>query len=221
MKEKVQKLFSFFKKNNQRTPRRKQKTRGQSMVEIAIALPLLLLLFSGMVEFGFMLNMYLSLLDATRQSARFYSNLDPFGPDADKSPGHTARPSPDWFFEDCSSMVRVYMDPSLIDPGYKGRRLVLDPSMDDVIITVYGVDVDHHTIQTTGPYKVYSHADSAFTASDIQSRMIAGSPNAGLLVVEVVYSYEQVLGLPWTAFLGEHIMLRAHTIMPLNAAEPN
>jgi len=52
--------------------------RGQSLVEIAIALPVLLILLSGMVEFGFMLNYYLSLLDATREAARLYSNFDPF-----------------------------------------------------------------------------------------------------------------------------------------------
>jgi hypothetical protein len=166
---------------------------------------------------GFILNTYISLLDATRESARFYSNLDPFAPDPDES---LNRPSPDWFFEDSSNMVRANLDPSLVDPSYQGRRLVFDPAMDDVLITIYGIDNTNNSIQTTGPYSVYSHATSAFTEANIQSQMITGSPNAGLLVVEISYSYEQIMGLPWTAFMGDHILLRAHTIMPLNAAEP-
>lgn len=216
MKKLFQKVFSLFKNNNLQAQKRGRKTKGQSMVEIAIALPVLLLLFSGMVEFGFMLNSYLSLLDATRASARFYSNLDPFGPD----PNDSSVSGPNWFFEDASDMVRVFMDPKLTNPGYQGRRFELDPALDDIIITIYSVDNDHNTIVTTGPYRVYSHAASAFTEASIQSKMIAGSPNAGVLLVELIYSYEQVLKLPWMAFMGDPIMLRTHTIMPLNAVEP-
>jgi len=220
MKNLLQKVFSFFKKDALQTKGSRRKTKGQSMVEIAIALPILMLLLSGMVEFGFMLNSYLSLLDATREAARFYSNLNPTGPDADKSVGHIARPAPDWFFEDSSNMVRVSLDPSLVDTGYQGRKFVLDPAMDDIIISFYGVDNVNNTVVTANSYRVYSHGTSAFTSAGIQAKMAAGSPNAGLLVVELIYSYEQVLGLPWTAFLGDHIMLHASTIMPLNAVEP-
>jgi len=35
-------------------------------VEVAIAFPIFIMLFSGVVEFGFIINTYLSLLDATR-----------------------------------------------------------------------------------------------------------------------------------------------------------
>ena len=220
MKKILQKVFSLFKKNSPQTSAGGRKAKGQSMVEIAIALPILLFLFSGMIEFGFILNSYLSLLDATREAARFYSNLDPFGPDVNKS---LARPAPAWFFEDSSNMVRTLLDPSLLDTPttkYEGRKFPLDPALDDVIITIYSVKKTTETIVTTGPSHLHGHATSAFTPSEILAKMITGSPNAGILVVEVSYSYEQILGLPWTDFLGDHVMLRAHTIMPLNAAEP-
>ncbi|HMU93869.1 MAG TPA: pilus assembly protein, partial [Anaerolineales bacterium] len=45
---------------------RKRKTLGQSLIEFAIALPVLVLILTAMMEFGFILNFYLSLLDATR-----------------------------------------------------------------------------------------------------------------------------------------------------------
>ena len=217
MKNLLKILFSFFKKDDLKTKIYRRKPKGQSLVEIALAFPVLIFLFSGMVEFGFMLNYYLSLLDATREAARFYSNYDPFA--ADPVP---ARNSADWFYIDTSDMVRTFLDPSLVRADYEGRSLILDNTMDDVIVTVYGKS-DSGVISwpASGPWHLYNHATSAFSETSIENQMISGSPNAGILVVEVVYSYEQILGLPWTAFLGEHIMLRAHTVMPLNAAEPN
>jgi hypothetical protein len=52
--------------------------RGQSFVELALTLPLLLLLLAGLVEVGFFINRYLDALDLTREAARFASNRDPF-----------------------------------------------------------------------------------------------------------------------------------------------
>ena len=78
MQKVLQRISSFFIKPNPPRKRKGRKTRAQSLVEVAIAFPLLLMLFSGMVEFGFMLNTYLSLLDATRQTARYLANSNPF-----------------------------------------------------------------------------------------------------------------------------------------------
>jgi len=69
-KGKIKKFFSKKEKS--------KKTKGQSLVEITLTFPVLLLLLSGMVEFGFMLNYYLSLTDSSRETARFFSNFDPF-----------------------------------------------------------------------------------------------------------------------------------------------
>jgi Flp pilus assembly protein TadG len=44
--------------------------RAQSLVETALLLPVLLLILSGLIEFGFLLNRYLILLDAVRNVAR-------------------------------------------------------------------------------------------------------------------------------------------------------
>ncbi len=45
------------------------KTQGQSMVELALLFPLLLILLSGVIEFGFILNQYLTVMDAARNAA--------------------------------------------------------------------------------------------------------------------------------------------------------
>lgn len=44
--------------------------RGQSLVEFAILLPLLLLLLMGILEFGIMLNSYLTIHNSAREGAR-------------------------------------------------------------------------------------------------------------------------------------------------------
>jgi Flp pilus assembly protein TadG len=44
--------------------------KGQSLVEFAILLPLLLLLLMGILEFGLMLNAYLSINNSAREGAR-------------------------------------------------------------------------------------------------------------------------------------------------------
>lgn len=45
--------------------------KGQSLVEFSIILPLLLLVVMGIVEFGMMLNSYLTINNAAREGARY------------------------------------------------------------------------------------------------------------------------------------------------------
>lgn len=44
--------------------------KGQALVEFAIILPLLLLIIMGIVEFGMMLNSYLTIRNDSREAAR-------------------------------------------------------------------------------------------------------------------------------------------------------
>jgi hypothetical protein len=206
-------LRKLFQKPIVKTANRPGKTRAQSLVEFAIALPVILLLFSGVIEFGFALNYYLSLLDATRESARFYSNLDPFNTDLTDNMD---------FYANAAAMVRANLDPQVVNPSYQGRRIVLDPNADDVIVTVYsssGGNVVRYP--ASGPYHLYNNHSPIFTNEDIEARLVSGSPNAGILLVEVHYNYHQVLGLPWIqVFVPDPMRLRTYTIFPLSAAEP-
>jgi hypothetical protein len=65
-----------------RISRRTFRRRGQSIVEFAMMAPILLILLSGIFEFGFMFSSYLAIIDSARNSARFssdsaYDNTDP------------------------------------------------------------------------------------------------------------------------------------------------
>lgn len=216
MQRLFQKYISFLNSPKHNPNKRGQKSKGQSLVEFAIAFPIIILLFSGVVEYGFALNYYLSLLDATRYAARWGSaNGDPF-----LSGYNTATNVP--FYQAVTGLVLANLDPTLTNPAYQGRRLPLDPALDDVIITVYGSSGGSVTrFPAEGPYRLYSNSDPIFTEAEVESRLVGGSPNEGILIVEVHYNYHQVLGLPWLApFVPDPLLLRAYTIMPLSPAEP-
>src|SRR3990172_7392481 len=50
---------------------------GQSLVEFTVMLPVLLIMLSGLVEYGILLNYYLDVIDAARDAARFAADGDP------------------------------------------------------------------------------------------------------------------------------------------------
>ncbi len=50
-----------------------KKDDGQAMVELALILPVLLLIIMGIFEFGFMFNNYLTLSNVSREAARYAS----------------------------------------------------------------------------------------------------------------------------------------------------
>jgi hypothetical protein len=216
MKKAVQRFFSLFTKN--KPPR---KSRAQSLVEVAIAFPILIMLFGGVVEFGFILNFYLSLLDATRDSARYWSQDDPFLADG-------VTDDDDFYYQTAYDVQKV-LDPTINNPSYKGRRVLLDPAKDDVIVSVYGAE-DSNVIlwRDAGPYHLFptpghvsGNYPSIFTLESIEDSRVTNAPNAGILVVEIHYNYHQVLNLPWmTAFLPNPLHLQAYSIMPIRSGEP-
>jgi len=216
MKKAVQRFFSLFTKN--KPPR---KSRAQSLVEVAIAFPILIMLFAGVVEFGFILNFYLSLLDATRDSARIWSNDDPFLADG-------VTDDPDFYYQTAFEVQRI-LDPTIDDVTYQGRRIILDPAIDDVIVSVYGAEGSSVLLwRDSGPYHLFptpAHASgnypSIFNATSILNNRVSSAPNAGILVVELHYNYSHVLNLPWmTAFLPNPLHLQAYSIMPIRSGEP-
>jgi uncharacterized protein (UPF0333 family) len=50
-----------------------KRQEGQSMVEFALIIPVLLLIVIGIIEFGFMFGSYLSLTNASREAVRYVS----------------------------------------------------------------------------------------------------------------------------------------------------
>jgi hypothetical protein len=58
----------------------RKKSKGQSFVEFALIIPVLLIVLLGVVELTLYIGSYINLVDLTREAARFASNRDPFSP---------------------------------------------------------------------------------------------------------------------------------------------
>ena len=98
---------------------------GQSFVELALVIPVLLMLIAGLVEIGFYYYSYMTALELTREAARFASKRDPFTLDAPGSGLPAAACSDD--------DLHFYFDTACIaiDTGFN-PNLPLDSNRDDV-----------------------------------------------------------------------------------------
>jgi Flp pilus assembly protein TadG len=76
-------------------PTKLHSDRGQSLVEITLFIPIMLLMLVGFVEIGTFVNDYITITDTTRSAARYVSVQDPtetrcqpFGPKSDPAAIH-------------------------------------------------------------------------------------------------------------------------------------
>lgn len=209
--------------------------RGQSLVEFTVLLPVLLILLSGVIEFGFMLNNYLDLIDAARDIARNATDDDPVHDevgDFNDDPEHA--PEPMGFY------VRAYDALTAVLLG--NREISIDPAAgDDMVISIFQYDAASGALNRfprayTGTlagncnglpqgdwrgWRLYCRRESAFATSDVANMIEANAPSSGFVLVELYHNYHMVLGLPWIRwFLPDPILLHAYTLMPNTAAAP-
>lgn len=197
------------------TQRSKRKSLGQSIVEFAILLPLLIMMLSGLIEFGFLLNYYLDLIDAAREAARFAANDDPLHDDAT---GVYVDPNPGFYLRTQTVTLQSLTIGS-------GGQITLNPASDDVVISAFSVSggsVDVRYPSGTGEVALYNNKTSELdVATDIDPRLDPLAPNTGMVSVEIFYDYHMILGLPWIrAFVPDPITLYAYSIMPNVNVEP-
>ncbi len=195
----------------------KRRETGQSLVELALFIPILLMMLSGLVEFGLLLNQYLNLMDGPREGARYGVSISPFtgiGEDDDIV-----------FYNQITAVVNKSIYP------YQ-----LDPTRDDVIISVVSIrndDIfrrypdDASVTSTPGQYSLYHHKTSKYTDAQIRTMLGTmqipqpGAPDGGAVIVEMYYSYHQALALPWLLlFVPDPIQLYMSSVTPLPAATP-
>jgi hypothetical protein len=205
--------------------------KGQSLVELALFFPILLLMLSGVIEFGFMLNTYLNLIDGPREGARYAAAQNPFI-------GSNFSQDNPYFYNDITTEVLRALDP-----------VALDYNRDDIVISVFvinGTNITRYPISgylsgenpadtTSGEWHKFGRGSnctegvdldchpSRFTNAQVLARVTqtnGGSlpPNIGVVLVEVYYSYHQTLKLPWLAFIGDPINVYTFTMMPVAAA---
>ncbi len=218
------------------------KERGQSFVELMLVALILVLLLAGAVEFGFMINNYLHVLDGAREAARYSSSS-------------TA------FFFDSQGTITDYYDAKFyyvtaLKAAQTMSSIKLDPTHgDDILVSVFslqGTTAIRFPLGTPNGWSLCAHyasfksyfdgqsppvaipdavagsgwssctpGASHFSSSAIAGRLVSGAPSTGALLVEVLYSYSQILKLPvLTEIIPDPVQLYVYTVMPNAAAEP-
>jgi hypothetical protein len=187
-------------------------------------LPVLLIMLSGLVEYGILLNYYLDVIDASRDAARWAADASPLTlgnyfqlvqSEAKNSLRLASDGRIDWG-DDCDlvkgdiviSTFSVVNDPDLCSAKGEAAPCVdkwFNPGGEDgnSMCTAYSSSAD-------------------LKEADLNALLSGGGiPNAGFVIVEIYYEYEQVLGLPWIrAFAADPIVLHAYSLMPNVSLEP-
>lgn len=198
--------------------------KGQGLVETAILLPVLLIVLSGLLEFGFLLNEYMTLQDAVRNAARYASDSDYRYRDSQVNCETTID-----FYRQTACLVNRELSR---EAPYVGLNLA--NGRDDVVISVFSVEGPSGVMAARFPEDVgeagWSMAEdftgtrnqfSTFSTAEMQAKLRGFAPNTGYVLVELFYSYDQKLKLPWiTAFVPDPILLRPYAVMPNSSAEP-
>jgi len=212
--------------------------RGQSFVELALVLPVLLILLLGVVEVAVFIGRYLDLLDLTREAARWASMRDPFSTHYVGARSCSNSEYYDFYYLTACNFSPPQGSDLCTDAAFcngMNFSLPLDPDTDDVVISVF--TVSGNTVTNVWPssngWSLYGNwqkdcqgnvvrTHPHFTR-DVVQNLLSGSstPNKGFVAVEVYYCYEQILKIPiFTQFVPDPFQINAFTIMPLPAAQP-
>jgi hypothetical protein len=189
---------------------RKRET-GQSFVELSLVIVFLMIFVAGVIEFGYMLNNYLNLVDASREAVRYSSDFDPFLDTCTSVP-----PTPDCldenFFNQTMELTEDVLAPVLLDAA-KG---------DDVVISVFSVgDGVYIRYPDDDGWAANKLESTRLSNAEVQSRLDSSAPPTGVLLIEIFYHYPQILKLPiFTVFVRDPVPVYVYSIMPLSAAEP-
>lgn len=199
----------------------KTNKRGQSFVELMLVALILALLLAGVVEFGFLLNNYLHVLDGGREAARFSANADPF----DALGGNDQRFYVNTVIRALQAMSPVELagnngDDIVISVfSVAGTSIVRFPNSNGWSLCAnYGVfDSSHLTAADWVSCTVHA---SSMSTDEVGALLASSAPPSGILVVEIYYNYPQVLKLPLFADFLDPIPVYTYSVMPLSAAEP-
>ena len=196
-------------------PRKPGHRRGQSFVELALFFPIILLMLVIVIDAGFLMYHYLTILDATREGARYGASIDPFL-------------NPDIYDRISNGVVMPLAQDVMIDT---------EPGDLDIVVSIFSVgtsggvpvvtarypDDDGWSLNTEGGRTGTSRV-SAFSIADVDTRLQAmpGSPDTGVLLVEIWFDDHTMISVPFisAATALDPITLHAYTFMPITKATP-
>ena len=161
----------------------------------------------AVVEAGNLLNQYINLVDGAREAARAASNASPFVSSVSDETNLAFYINTDDIIEGTDT-IRSAIEPVVLDPA----------NGDDVVISTFAITdgaVKRFPPDAATGWSKYGLQKSVFTNSDLQNLMksYAAAPSTGMVVVEIFYHYQTILGMPPV------IPVHTYAIMPLTAAE--
>jgi hypothetical protein len=210
---------------------------GQSLVELALILPLILLMLAGMVEVAFGMFAYLTALDLTREAARFASVRDYH----ELNPDEVLHPAA--FVADAASACNDNVLHYFYDAACFFTDTDLNPFLefnsakyDDLVITVFTVTGNHVSDRhpDSGYWSLYNDnwqkdcqgnvvtTTPFFTDAVLESYFETGAPTErGVVTVEAYVCYDMIMNLPFIAnFIPSPLRIHAYTVMPAPEAIP-
>jgi hypothetical protein len=224
----------------------RKRPRGQSIIEFALMAPILLILLSGLFEFGFIFTNYLAVLDAARNAARFSSDSQ-----YNISDGNPCATTNDFYrYTACMAVVELAQEQPTITLCVPGAPITEKCTTDwnerdDIVISVFSVLRDNSKKdivrfpESTGEYgwsydydlMGYSQSGniahrtgmhfSNYSSDDIKGKLKTGTPNTGYVLVEIKYHYHEMLGLPWfQQIVSDPIHFNIFAMWPCVSAEP-
>jgi hypothetical protein len=200
---------------------------GQGLVETALILPVLLIVLTGLLEFGFLLNDYLTIQDAARNAARFASDGLYYSTDSN---------------QDCvgsNSTVDFNRQTACLverELAHERPEITLQYGTgDDIVVSSFSIvggagggtpTVSARYPDSDGWSRAHDLGQgntqvSKFDNDWVISKLNSSAPSTGLVLVEIYFNYEQKLALPWiTVFIDNPLLMHNYAIMPLVSAEP-
>lgn len=204
-----------------------KKTKGQSFIELALVFMVLMMLLAGVVELGNLINLYLDIIDATREAARYANavslyKIDPIthaksiGEDVYNKSAQVA-----WATLNPACTLLLPTKPGAVNCPPNEMKIDFDPATDDIVISILSYDGASLLRFPAVGWSRFGNHTSTVTDTEILSDLDSTAPNTGLVLVEVFYAYNQLLGLPFfTDVLPDPIPVHAYSIMPYPGAEP-
>ncbi len=173
------------------------RSRGQSVVELALVLPILLLITAGLVEVGAILFTQMTVTNAAREGARF---------------GVTGATDSDITLTTQNALTTIlsYDDTNVdlyIIRGKTGADGHFDTSTEDLRAESYWRV--RHTISGTV-------SAPPVTAAKIESDL-GYAPDVEVLIVHAFYDHKAVLGLPFLESLANRTVLNSYTLMRMES----
>jgi hypothetical protein len=223
-------------------------SHGQSFVELALVLLILLFMMTGVVEFGMLLNNYLHVLDGTREGARLASQMVAFDPKTQVS-------------DEVFYVITASKTLNVVHPEENSPVELVGNRGDDLIISVFSVvgntptrfpqgltngwSLCRHYQEIMGnpiltaKIRLFFASDGLFekfknnwnlcpanmkasniSTTEVGSRMVSNAFNSGVVLVEAYYNYPQMLKLPLFELMGDPIPVYTYSMMPMGSAMP-